>query len=133
MQGNDPTTVILSLDLANLYASVISGEDCLTKALVCCLDGRNAFAPEGCATRDPNRDKDWYEKMTTLSDSMEDRVFKLLLNLVKIEKDKTNSPRRAGVQNDVQRRRRQGKVCFLGLQPVVQAQGAQRTLLLRAS
>lgn len=96
VRGNEPTTAILSLDLASLYASVMSGEECLTKALACCLDARDAFAPEGCATRDRNRDKDWYEKMTTLSDSVEDRVFKLLLNLVKIEKDKTNSNVDAG-------------------------------------
>ena len=56
--------------------------------------------------------------MTTLSDSVDDQVFKHLLNLVKIEKDKTNSNVDAGkegkfkqmyrdarVQNDVQGQR----------------------------
>lgn len=78
--GNEPTFVLLCLDLANLYA-VVSGEECLSKALARCIDTAEAFA----VTTIPSAD--WLEKMQTLSTSVEDRVLKLLASLVKLEKE----------------------------------------------
>ena len=88
LKGNEPTFVLLCLDLASLYAAV-SGEECLTKALVRCLDSSDAFSQ---ATIDFNlahnskaRGTEWLSKMGTLASSVEDRVFKLLRSLVKLE------------------------------------------------
>jgi len=95
--GNEPTFVVLSLDFSNLY-SAVSGEECLSKALACCLDCRQAFSPTAVAaalervdnSKNRNQSSDaraWFEKMTTLAENVEGRVSKLLLSLVKIEKD----------------------------------------------
>jgi hypothetical protein len=78
IHGNEATFVVLSLDFSNLYATV-PGEECLYKALLCCLDTREAFSLPVAATAT--------DQMTTLADNVEIRVSKLLLNLVKIEKD----------------------------------------------
>ena len=82
MRGNEPTFVLLCLDLASLYAAV-AGEECLTKALLCCLDTHDAFSQE--AIDGANNSKDWLENMLTLASSVEDRAFKLLRSLVKLE------------------------------------------------
>ncbi|KAL7544016.1 hypothetical protein ACHAWF_007505, partial [Thalassiosira exigua] len=77
IRGNETTFVILSLDFSSLYAAV-PGEECLHKALLCCLDTRDAFDhPLASAAM---------EQMSTLADNVEMRVSKLLLSLVKIEK-----------------------------------------------
>jgi len=95
MRGNEPTFIILSLDLSNLYSSV-SGEECLKKALACCLDTCDAFSPEAVSVsleqqqypgHPPADNTEWCNKMLTLAESIEDRVVKLLLNLVKVEKE----------------------------------------------
>ena len=77
IKGHETTFVVLSLDLANLYATV-SGEECLAKALCCCLDTKEAFKDVSPSTLD---------QMIILADNIEDRVSKLLLSLVKIEKE----------------------------------------------
>jgi hypothetical protein len=86
IDGNETTFVVLSLDFSSLY-SAVSGEECLSKALLCCLDTRTAFllpmAP------------DVTKQMRILSDNVEARVSKLLLSLVKIEKE-YNSNLKAG-------------------------------------
>lgn len=86
--GKEPTFVVLSLDFSNLY-SAVSGEECLSKALACCLDCRKAFSSDSitAAKARPNV-KDWFAQMTTLSDNLFERITKLLLSLVKIEKEK---------------------------------------------
>jgi len=86
IQGNETTFVVLSLDISNLY-SAVSGERCLSKALLCCLDTRMAFS---LSVEPAAR-----EQMTTLADNVEARVSKLLLSLVKIEKE-NNSKLQAG-------------------------------------
>ena len=84
VRGNETTFCVLCLDLSNLYSSV-SGEEFLTKALLCCLDTSKAFAPElvEAATGAPS--SNWLDRMTTLSTEVEERVFKILRNLVKME------------------------------------------------
>ena len=81
IKGNETTFIVLSLDLSNLYSAVSgeAGEECLRKALMCCLDTRMAFALP--VASDVNK------QMTTLIDTVTERVSKLLLSLVKIEKD----------------------------------------------
>ena len=82
IKGNESTFVVLSLDFSNLY-SAVSGKECLSKALLCCLDTREAFASPVAQVA--------LEQMTTLAESVEAKISKLLLNLVKIEKDNNNS------------------------------------------
>lgn len=79
--------VCLSLDFSNLYSSVSDREDPLIKALTICLDCRKAFVSDSIASMQskPNS-KEWFSQMTTLSTNIQDRVSKLLLSLVKIEK-----------------------------------------------
>lgn len=77
IRGNETTFVVLSLDLANLY-STVSGEECLAKALGCCLDTKEAFNDV-----DPSS----LDQMIVLADNIESRVSKLLLSLVKLEKE----------------------------------------------
>ncbi|KAL7536691.1 hypothetical protein ACHAXR_007343 [Thalassiosira sp. AJA248-18] len=89
IQGNETTFVVLSLDFSNLY-SAVSGEECLYKALLCCLDTRKAFSLQVEPTA--------MEQMTTLADNVEARVSKLLLNLVKIEKE-NNSKLQTGLKH----------------------------------
>ena len=89
--GNEPTFVILCQDLSKLYSSVSSEADCLIKALLCCIDTRNAFSPRSLfpgtqASGIPQTEDEWDEKMKTLSKSMDENVFSLLANLVKLEK-----------------------------------------------
>lgn len=90
LRGNEPTFVLLCLDLASLYAAV-SGEECLTKALFRCLDTMDAFSQKAidaaCQNRSTEAKREWVEKMQTLASSVEQRVFKLLRSLVKDEFD----------------------------------------------
>lgn len=85
--GNESTFVILSLDLANLYA-VVSGKEGLSKALACCLDTATAFSFESIdAALERQDNAEWLQRMSTLASSLEEQIFKFLVNLVKIEKD----------------------------------------------
>jgi len=85
--GNESTFVILCLDLSNLYAAV-SGEEFLSKALSRCLDTTDCFSKASVEAargrKDPN---EWFVKMETLASSVEERIFKLLVSLVKLEKE----------------------------------------------
>ena len=93
--NNEPTFVILSLDLSDLYGAVSERSGCVSEALLCCLDTCDAFSPDAlCAASrriregsKASEDDQWYDKMTTLGASVEERVFKLLPNLVKMEKE----------------------------------------------
>jgi len=95
MQGNEPTFVILTLDLSNFYSAVSGEIGCVSKALMCCVDACDAFSTEAIVAASKRRSKcsrapdddGWFEKMTTLAGSVEERVFKLLQTLVKMEKD----------------------------------------------
>jgi hypothetical protein len=88
--SNEPTFVCLSLDFSNLYSAVSDREDCLTKALAICLDCRKAFVPESIASmRNKPNFNEWVSQMETLSTNIQDRVSKLLMSLVKIEKEKS--------------------------------------------
>ena len=88
-QSNEPTFCLLCLDLASLYAA-IPGEEGLMKALGCCLDSCDAFSVESIKANAESKsasDKDlatWYSKMETIASSLDDRIFKLLRSLVKI-------------------------------------------------
>jgi hypothetical protein len=76
--------------MSSLYAAV-SGEDCLAKALLRCLDTLKAFSDDTVATaaqiRPPAFRSEWLQKMDTLASSVDERVFKLLRNLVKSEEE----------------------------------------------
>lgn len=86
VRGNEATFCLLCLDLASLYASV-SGEECLLKALLCCLDTAVTFAPDAIviASKDFGRRQEWFQKMNTLASSVDEQTFKFLKNLVKLE------------------------------------------------
>lgn len=59
------------------------------KALAICLDCRKAFTPESISSmRTKPNAKDWFSQMTTLSTNIQERVSKLLLSLVMIEKNR---------------------------------------------
>ena len=94
-RGNEPTFVLLCLDLASLYAAV-AGEECLTKALSRCLDTNGAFSQESVEAKRANP-KDWSKKMETLASSVEDRIFKLLRSLVKLDSDRYKDLYREGL------------------------------------
>jgi len=86
IRGNEQTFVLLCLDICNLY-STVSGEECLRQSFLRCLDTVAAFSKEsiefGCSNQ-ANPDE-WRRTMTTLASSVEDRVFKTLRCLVKME------------------------------------------------
>jgi len=93
-RGNEPTFCLLCLDLASLYAA-IPGEEGLIKSLGCCLDCCDTFSLEAIqlsmSLPTPSMEKsksDWYDKMETIAHSIDDRVFKLLKSLVKINSDR---------------------------------------------
>ena len=88
IKGNETTFILLSLDFSSLY-SAVSGEECLTKALSCCLDTYTAFSVKVAPAATD-------EQMKILEENVESRVSKLLLNLVKIEKE--NSSKLKGKQ-----------------------------------
>jgi hypothetical protein len=92
--GNEPTFVLLCLDIASLYAAV-SGEDCLAKALERCLDTVDAFSPT--AIEGAKNSTSWLEKMETLALSVDDRVFKLLRNLAKVNPERWKDSYREGL------------------------------------
>ena len=84
--GNESTFALVCLDLADLYATV-SGEEGLSKALLCCLDTAASFNNESIrivATNLSTR-SDWLEKMNTIASSVEERTFSLLKSLSKIQ------------------------------------------------
>jgi len=98
LKGNEPTFVLLCLDLASLYAAV-SGEECLMKALTKCVDTSEVFSPESVelALQNNKQSKQWLDNMKTLADSVEERVFKLLRSLNKLEGQKYKDAYREGL------------------------------------
>jgi len=88
VQGNETTFVVLSLDFSNLYSAVSSEEECLSKALLCCLDTRTAFSSLAPVSSPSTAVA--IEQMTTLAENVEARISKLLLSLVKIEMEKSS-------------------------------------------
>lgn len=88
IRGNEVTFCVLCVDLSSLYAAV-AGEECTIKALQRCLDTVNAFSKEAIdlVMSNLNTRTDWFKKMETLATSIEDRVFKNLRALVKLEDD----------------------------------------------
>ena len=85
IQGNEQTYVLLCLDLSNLY-STVSGEECLCQSFLRCLDTRDAFSKDSIAlSRPAASQEEWLKTMTTLAASVEDRLFKTLRSLVKLE------------------------------------------------
>uniref|UniRef100_A0A7S4EJR0 EDRF1 TPR repeats region domain-containing protein n=1 Tax=Pseudo-nitzschia australis TaxID=44445 RepID=A0A7S4EJR0_9STRA len=89
-RGNEPSFCLLCLDLASLYAA-IPGEEGIIKSLGCCLDCCDTFSMESIkastalAASTAKSKADWYDKMETIAESVDDRVFKLLRSLVKID------------------------------------------------
>jgi hypothetical protein len=90
IKGNEATFCLLCLDIANLY-STVSGRECLEKALIRCLDTASCFGAESvlavASSSDLAKRREWFETMETLASSVEDRVFKLLKSLVKVEEN----------------------------------------------
>jgi len=88
VKGNEATFCLLCLDIASLYSSV-SGQECLEKALLRCLDAAESFNAESIlmASKDLRKRGEWFQKMDTLASSVEERVFKLLKSLVKLEEE----------------------------------------------
>ncbi len=94
LRGNEPTFVLLCLDIASLYAAV-SGEECLVKALTRCLDTVEAFSSD--TIQELTNSVEWLDKMETLASSVDDRVFKLLRSLVKLDSDRWKDLYREGL------------------------------------
>ena len=101
-RGNEPTFCLLCLDLASLYAA-IPGEEGLMKSLGCCLDCCDTFSMETITTSTSitcstaKSKAEWYEKMETISQSVDDRVFRLLRSLVKADPVRYKDMYRAGL------------------------------------
>jgi hypothetical protein len=100
-KGNEPTFCLLCLDLASLYAT-IPGEEGIMKSLGCCLDCCDTFSEEAisASTHGLTQAKskaDWYDKMETIAQSLDDKVFKLLRSLVKIDSVKYKDMYREGL------------------------------------
>lgn len=98
IRGNEPTLVLCCLDEANLYATV-AGEECLCHSLLCCFDTAEAFSRDSidfnCSEQEKTEIKDaWLENMRTLAASVEERVFKTLRSLVKLEDVNSGSSRK---------------------------------------
>jgi hypothetical protein len=78
------------MDMSSLYAA-LSGEDCLVKALLRCLDTLKAFSDDTVATaaqmQPPAGRSEWFQKMDILASSVDERVFKLLRNLAKLAEE----------------------------------------------
>mmetsp|Transcript_22732 Transcript_22732/g.33955 ORF Transcript_22732/g.33955 Transcript_22732/m.33955 type:complete len:182 (-) Transcript_22732:98-643(-) len=79
MKSNEPTFVILSFDISELYV-VVSGAE---KALLCCLDTDEAFSPNAIRAAKGRGDDYWFEQMGNLASRMEDYLLTLLLSLAK--------------------------------------------------
>lgn len=85
IQGNEQTFVLLCLDSSSLY-STVSGEECLCLAFARCLDARDAFSRDSIdLSRPATIQKEWLQTMTTLAASVEERLFKTLRSLLKLE------------------------------------------------
>jgi len=86
--SNEDTLVCLILDLSALYSTTSGSYECQEKALLCCLDTCVSFSAAAVkvARSRALSSKNWCEKMDTLNDKMEERIFVLLSSLVKIEK-----------------------------------------------
>lgn len=91
LRGNESTFCLLCLDLASLYASV-QGEGGIFKALMCCFDTAPAFSPETIEEH-ASRGTAWVEQMSTLATGVEERVFKLLKSLTKLEEESGDVPK----------------------------------------
>mmetsp|Transcript_17056 Transcript_17056/g.35192 ORF Transcript_17056/g.35192 Transcript_17056/m.35192 type:complete len:811 (-) Transcript_17056:43-2475(-) len=92
--GNEPTFCLLCLDLASLYAA-IPGEEGQLKSLGCCLDSCDTFSQDFLGKKE--RNKDWYETMETIAESVDDRVFKLLRSLAKADSNRYKDMYREGL------------------------------------
>jgi hypothetical protein len=79
IESNEPTFVIISLDVSQLYTAV-SG---IEKALLFCLDTSDAFVPKGIEAARRRGDTTWFDNMRALATRIEDNVLDLLLNLAK--------------------------------------------------
>jgi hypothetical protein len=90
LDGNEPTFIILCLDLSQLYSSISSEASCLIKGILCCVDTCDAFLQRPTYSRTSgnqaeNSQTD-VEKMNILSKTIDENIFKLLVSLVKLEK-----------------------------------------------
>lgn len=86
--GNEITFCLLCIDLSGLYASVgVNGEESTCKALLRCLDTLDAMAEDvvNAHASDLQNRSQWFSQMDVIADTVDERVFKALRNLVKIE------------------------------------------------
>ena len=86
--GNEVTLCLICLDIADLYATV-SGKEPLGKALDRCLDTAPAFSNDALIRECSHLStrKGWIEKQATLATNVEERVFKYLRALTKLEEE----------------------------------------------
>lgn len=92
VRGNEVTFCLLCLDLSSLYAALSSEFECTEKAVACCLDALATFdstVVQGWAVKESKARSEWFSKMSDLATSLEERIFKLLRTLVKLEEDLT--------------------------------------------
>jgi hypothetical protein len=94
-ESNEDTLVCLLLDLCSLYSTTSTSYECQEKALLCCLDACRPFSTESVKyARNRASSADWFTKMDSLNDKMEERVLALLSSLVKMEKHDRHLPPR---------------------------------------
>lgn len=90
VRGNEVTFCLLCCDISSLYAAV-AGEECTVKAMLCCFDVLNAVSKDAIdfvlQQQDQTLRSDWFSKMETLASTLDERVFKLLRTLVKLEEE----------------------------------------------
>ena len=79
VESNEPTFVLVALELSDLYKSVTGYE----KALECCLDTVEAFSSKAVDASSMRGDSGWIDRMSLLAIRVEDSVLSLLLSLVK--------------------------------------------------
>ena len=80
LEANESTFVLLSLDIADLYAS-ISG---IENALDYCLKTSIAFSPDSINESKRRGDSQWFERMNDIVSRVEDLILNLLLNRAKL-------------------------------------------------
>ncbi|GKY91591.1 hypothetical protein MPSEU_000131600 [Mayamaea pseudoterrestris] len=88
IRGNEITFCLLCIDSSGLYAAV-PGLESTCKALLRCLDTADALSKNVVETKlkDVQGRADWFRQMDVITTAIDERVFKALRSLVKIENE----------------------------------------------